>query len=388
MTRLLLRCPELMPDGSWEEDAAASNALASDDEDDEDDVDDEQDVAMDGSAPAPEPKVAEKATDKSELTPIPAPETGKQAEDMEGDGAKEALDVETADNDKNKKEEGAEKQVKETEQENDAEQQAKDAEEDEKRRDEEEDNAELERPEGTHCVGPSLFETVQSSTPSGAAADLRSEPALTLADRSSPEDILRRSRVRWFSVRLSHRARFFLSQVPKHFVRLASIFRYFCALAESLPVDFLVLLLEPILSPTYRCTSALANTGGGSNLPDVRSLEEAIQLDHGQQVEFLVQLAQTCIDTLNSKMQEAGRSSDFSRSLTKVRKAVEVKRSARAQQKRMQFVTDPEAAAKRKRARNKQKQVTKKRKTREIIVAKKGGRGGTGVKKETLRTLL
>lgn len=239
--------------------------------------------------------------------------------------------------------------------------------------------------EGCRPMSESLFETIgkdaptekesmqgphvalpgTSSMPSSSSANTGAVPSL---------DVLRRSRVRWVVIRLSHRARSFLAQPPQNFMRLVSILRYFTALIESLPPALLLHLLEPLLSPVYRTISAFA-PGATSSLPDVQTLEQVIQLNSTQQLEFLAQLAQSCMDSLTNKMQEAGKASELMQALAKVRKAVQRQRSDRLQKKRIQSIVDPEAAAQRKRSKNRRKVATRKRKIEEVIIAKKGGRG-------------
>merc|ERR1712083_854246 len=144
----------------------------------------------------------------------------------------------------------------------------------------------------------------------------------------------RRSRIRWLIVRFSYQARSFLSQPSQHFVRLVSIFKFFAAFIKLSPNELLVPLLEPLLSPVYRCSSAFA-PDGESNLPEVESLEQALTLDVNQRNEFLAQLAQTCMDVLSQQLQDSGQSSQFTQSLAKVRKIVDRQRSDRVRKKKL-----------------------------------------------------
>lgn len=232
-------------------------------------------------------------------------------------------------------------------------------------------------------MGESLFETVGT----GVSADGQSMEGLAVRDASTivvgtvpAVDLLRRSRIRWLVVRLSHRVRVFLAQPALHFLRLVSILRYFTALIESLPNPLLVHLLEPLLTPVYRCVSAFA-AGSTSTLPDVQTLEQVVQLNPAQQLEFLAQLGQSCMDSLTNKMQEDGKSSELMQALGKVRKAVERRRADRLQKKRLQNIVDPQAAAIRKRSKNRRDKESKKRKTDAMILAKKGGRGDAKARK-------
>jgi len=229
-------------------------------------------------------------------------------------------------------------------------------------------------------MGESLFETVVGKSAgdiqsiAGASLSLQTGPLVVASPLTGSADTLRQSRVRWLVVRMSHRARGFLAQPSQHFMRLVSILRYFTALAETLPPDLLLLILEPLLTPIYRCMSAFS-AGYYATLGDVQTLEQMLELTPAQRLEFLAQLAQTCMDGLNNKMKDAGKSAELAQALNKVRKAVERKRSDRVQQKRIQKITDPEAAAKRQRTKNKLKRASKKRKIDELITTTKGGRG-------------
>ncbi|CAK0802078.1 unnamed protein product, partial [Prorocentrum cordatum] len=243
-------------------------------------------------------------------------------------------------------------------------------------------------------AGPSLFETVHlvdrggdlvsegigqagnSSLPAEQGSVQQVEPAVGIA---FTHEMLRRSRVHWLLVRLSHEARLFLSQPSQHFVRLVCVFRIFSHMISWLPEHLLVLLLDPLLNPTYRCSSAFAS-GAVSSLPDIQSLEQALSLSTEQRLEFLAQLAQGCVDGLAKKLQGAGLGAEYSQAILKVRKAVERKRSDRVQKRKLLPVTDPEAAAKMKKAKLQRKQATKKRKLEETIISKRGGLGKTLIK--------
>jgi len=219
-----------------------------------------------------------------------------------------------------------------------------------------------------------------AATAAAAAAAAAVSEAAVESGRAQGAAVLRRSRGRWLIVRLSHRARGFLARPLQHFVRLVSIFRLLASLVDVLSDDFLVLLLEPLISPAYRCTSAIG-APAGSSLPDVQSLDQALNLKTGQRMEYLAQLAQTCLDSLSSKMQDAGFSSNMARALAKVRRAVTRRRAERAQERRVKTVTDPQAAARQKRVKNRRKQASAKRKLDEMIITKKGAKGSTRVKK-------
>ncbi|CAE8630438.1 unnamed protein product, partial [Polarella glacialis] len=112
-----------------------------------------------------------------------------------------------------------------------------------------------------------------------------------------------------------------------------------------------------------------------SRLQDVQTLEQALNLGSAQRCEFLAQLAQTLIDGISQKMQEAGRMSEFNRALASMRKAVERHRADRVLKKRLKPVVDPTAAAAEKRSKNRRKVAGKKRKLEEMIQRTKGGRG-------------
>jgi len=412
MTRLLLLKPELMPEGSWEEEAEAGPATLADSgemgddaesssgSEDEEAVEKGQDEAMpkkeqdrtteeapkDEKAAASQPEAksdeakptGDADKDSKDKTTEEAPKDDKAADEAKpaGDADEVSKELSTVDKDE------AKALIKEEEEE--------DAENIEEESDEEEEEqaaaaAAGAEAEGGRKMGESLFETVdgrgvgETQSSSDAPLSIRGGPAtltLSMPDSTlSKPDILRRSRVRWLVVRLSHRARAFMAKPPEHFMRIVSILRYFTALAETLPSDLLVPLLEPLLTPIYRCTSAFAVGSNWSTLPDVQTLDQMLQLTPAQRLEFLAQLAQTCMDTLTNKMKDAGTSSQLMQSLSKVRKAVERTRSERLQKKRVQTVVDPEAAAKAKRSKNRRKQAGKKRKMDDLIIAKKGGRG-------------
>lgn len=185
------------------------------------------------------------------------------------------------------------------------------------------------------------------------------------------EERLRRSRVRWFLVRWSHQSQGFQANPTEHYVRLISWFRLCSSLVDHFPVEVLSQLLSPLLSPAYRCTSAFR----GVSLPDVVSLEQALALGPAQRRGFLANLAQSFIDATSEKMTAAGRAATFAQALNRIRKAVEHRRQERVQKRRLQPVTNPEAAAATRRAKNR-----KKRKMEELIHNTKGGRGKQKVK--------
>jgi hypothetical protein len=263
-----------------------------------------------------------------------------------------------------------------------------------KEEEEHEDEAGGNELEDGRKAGPSLFETVHlvnrggdpvsenigqagnTSLPAEQASVQQVEPTVGIA---TTHEMLRRSRVHWLLVRLSHEARLFLSQPSQYFVRLVCVFRIFSHMISWLPEHLLVLLLDPLLIPTYRCSSAFAS-GAVSALPDVQSLEQALSLSTEQRLEFLAQLAQGCVDSLAKRLQSTNHGAEYSQALLKVRKAVERKRSDRLQKRRLLPVTDPEAAAKMKKAKLQRKQATKKRKLEETIISKRGGLGKTRVK--------
>jgi len=231
--------------------------------------------------------------------------------------------------------------------------------------------AEDELLEDSRHIGPSLFEEATGEAPRPVA----SAAAAACSSEMTPSQLLRRSRVRWLIVRLSHRARAYLSDPNRHFVRLVSIFRLFHSLLEFLSVDILSELMAPLLSPSYRCSTAFTARWNDSRLQDVQTLEQALNLGSAQRCEFLAQLAQTLIDGISQKMQEAGRMSEFNRALASMRKAVERHRADRVLKKRLKPVVDPTAAAAEKRSKNRRKVAGKKRKLEEMIQRTKGGRG-------------
>jgi len=234
--------------------------------------------------------------------------------------------------------------------------------------------------EDARQMASSLFDTVGGSSSSTSRPVEEALPGTaTEPFTGDVAESLQRSRLRWLVVRLSHKSRGFLSNPSKYFVRLVSIFRLFTALVEQLSVDALAELLGPLLSPAYRCSTGFTSSWH-SKLPEVTSLEQAVALNTAQRGEFLGQLAQTCIDNLSQKMQDAGRSSEFTRALGAMRKAVEKGRSSRVQKRRLMPVTDPQAAAASKRAKNRRKVAGKKRKMEELIQTTKGGRGKQKVK--------
>lgn len=235
-------------------------------------------------------------------------------------------------------------------------------------------------PDGERILGPSLFEQVQPPVEDDAPSKMSTASTDAIAADTS---LLQRSRVHWLVVRMSQRTRSLLSRPSDSMVRLVCTLRYFTALAETLPVDLLVALLEPILSPAYRCTSAFAGWASSSNLPNVQSLEEALDLSPSQRLEFLGQLAQALTDALSERLQGAGRGSEMATALSKVRKAVERRRADRVQKRRLLPVTDPQASALQRRAKQRRKKDGKKRKIQDLIVSRKGSKGGTRVKKSS-----
>ena len=128
-------------------------------------------------------------------------------------------------------------------------------------------------------------------------------------------------------------------------------FRLCSSLVEQFPVEVLSQLLRPLLSPAYRCTTAFR----GYSLPDVVSLDQALALTPAQRRSFLANLAQSLIDSTSDKLTAAGRAADFAQALNGIRKAVEQRRQQRVQKRRLQPVTDPEAAAATRRAKNRRR---------------------------------
>ncbi|CAJ1353350.1 unnamed protein product [Effrenium voratum] len=185
------------------------------------------------------------------------------------------------------------------------------------------------------------------------------------------EDRLRRSRVRWLLVRWSHQSQGFQANPSEHFVRLVSWFRLCEFLAEQFPVEVLAHLLRPLLSPAYRCTTAFR----GGALPDVVTLDQALQLRPVQRRAYLASLAQGFIDKVNQRLSDAGQGAHFAQVLNQVRKAVENKRQERVQKRRLQPAINPEAAAAAKKAKNRRRADGKKRKLEELIHTTKAGRG-------------
>eukprot|EP00930_Biecheleria_cincta_P042397 TRINITY_DN29176_c0_g1_i1.p1 TRINITY_DN29176_c0_g1~~TRINITY_DN29176_c0_g1_i1.p1 ORF type:complete len:3801 (-),score=763.37 TRINITY_DN29176_c0_g1_i1:725-11332(-) len=238
-------------------------------------------------------------------------------------------------------------------------------------------------------AGPSLFEAVQGHKDNLEAESKTSSAASAkLEHMSTPEataETLRDSRIRWLVVRLSQKSRAFLAAPSQHFVRLVSILRLFSTLVDHLPMEVMAQLLGPILSPAYRCSTAFGSSAG-SNLPEVQTLAQALELNLMQRGEFLAQLGQSCIDAICEKMKDAGRSSDFAGALAAVRKAVEKGRQQRTQKRKLQPATDPHAAAVARRTKNRRKAEGKKRKMEELILNTKGGRGKQKVKQS--RTLV
>lgn len=232
--------------------------------------------------------------------------------------------------------------------------------------------------------GPSLYDTVAPEASAGKEPEAAGQVVIA-QEAADPVDTLRRSRVRWLVVRLSYRARGFLAQAPQHFVRLVSILRYFEALTAALPEAMLTPMLAPMLGPAYRCAST-RSADQAAALPSVSSLADAVALDPAQRIAFLEQLGQGLLDALSCKMQDAGRGQGYTAALSAVRKAVEKQRSARVQRRRLLPVMDPEAAAQRKRTRNRQRGEAKKRKVQDVINTRRGGPSATS-KARKLRTL-
>lgn len=190
-------------------------------------------------------------------------------------------------------------------------------------------------------------------------------------------DRLRRSGVRGALVRLSHQIQGFQADPTQHYVRLVSWLRFSASLADQLPADVLEGLLRPLLAPAYRCSTAFRSSG---KLPDIVTLDQALHLDAKRRREYLAELGQSFIDRAGERMKDARKSSEFGQVLSSVRKAVEARRSERVQKRRLQPVTDPEAAAAARRGKNRRRVQGKKRKLDELIQATKGGRGKHKVK--------
>jgi len=258
---------------------------------------------------------------------------------------------------------------------------------------ENEDQANAEKLEVDRQHGPSLFEKVEqpagqngskaSPPPAAEAAPAQADAApgvlSPLEPTDDPQQLLKKARVHWLTVRLSYRARKFLAKPREHLVRLIIIFRFFKNLSDLLPATMLVHVLEPMLSPLFRCSSFLNKYN--STLPEVSNLEEVLNLRTAQQLEFLGQLAQSGLDNIAAKMQESGLASEYTASLNKIRKAVEKTRALRVRERKLKPVIAPEEAALDKRMKNRRKQVHKKRKLQEMVINKKGGMGSLRSKK-------
>jgi len=443
-TTFLLRNPEYMPtkvlekEQEEEDDVAAPGKSAGDGEDDVDaEHDDDTSDAEDLQAESAEKEGSKMEVCDGRTTQVDENRGQEEggaadaAERQEAEGGVSNLDdkgeVVAADAKQDVEEGSKNSKEEDKEEEDDKDDEDEDKGNDDDDDDEDEQDAAAEEVksgeiEGDRHVGPSLFEAVQPSvsdeaaavalsvtvaaatslTPVGAApaanaaAQVREDKAeregevpaplnpAALSAIGEPLEVLRRSRVHWLVVRLSFQARHFLARPTQHLIRLVAIFRFFTGLADTLPASWLDHILEPLLSPAYRCSAFLAVAT--STLPDVKSLEDALNLSHGQQTEFLGQLAQACIDAMSRKMSDEGLGAEFARSLNKVRKAVDRQRTLRHRERRLKPVRDPQAAAQEKRAKNRRKQESKKRKVQEIIVKKKGGVGGTRAKKS--RTLV
>jgi len=392
LSRLLLRFPELV---SQQEKGGEEDEQDEEDEEDLAEVGDD-DANAETSATQAQPEdvehnsggVAGASDGKEHKTPK---DEAKQKDTEAADEGVEAKDTAKPNEDT--------KNADTKQNDSDREEDSEDEKDEEKENDGLEDDAAGNELEGSRVSGPSLFEKVQEQQPEEGVArtstgtdgttDVIAASAPVNVEMGAPQeevaatapdgDAARRSRVLWLAVRLSHHARSFLAKPSHHFVRLMSIFRFFTALADSLPAGVLEPLLVPMLSPAYRCTSGFT-AGYDSQLPDVQTLEQAINLSTSQRVEFLAQLAQMCMDTLSRQMQSAGRGARFAKALGHVRKAVEQKRADRAQKRKLQPIADPQAAAQAKRTKNRLKQASKKRKMEELIIKKHGGASKTRVK--------
>merc|ERR1712039_1057712 len=113
---------------------------------------------------------------------------------------------------------------------------------------------------------------------------------------------------------------------------------------------------------------------------------QAITLNTAQRKEFLGQLAQMFIDSLSKKMQDGGDGAKYSDAFNNVRKTVNKHRAERYQKRKLLPISDPQAAAMEKKAKNRRKLDSKKRKTQDLIVSKRGALGSARVKKS--RTLV
>eukprot|EP00928_Gymnodinium_smaydae_P001886 TRINITY_DN10671_c3_g1_i1.p1 TRINITY_DN10671_c3_g1~~TRINITY_DN10671_c3_g1_i1.p1 ORF type:complete len:955 (+),score=232.42 TRINITY_DN10671_c3_g1_i1:389-3253(+) len=377
LTKLVLQYPEIMPEGSWEDlqpegdgdDASKDGSDAGDDAMSVEDVPD----AEDGTAAEP--------ANTADVESVPAPAAPAPAAAADANGTSRPNDEEA---EKKESDQEANDQDDKMGEEDEDDAESKDEEEKEKEEDEDEEEDPVadaaggaqDAVEGERNLGPSLYDAVTS-----APAEPSNAGRVAAAAGRSAEELLRRSRLHWLVVRMSQRARGLLARPSQAVVRIVSMLRFFTALAEVLPADLLAELLEPLLSPAYRCTSAFAlPPGTASTLPSVQGLEDVLNLGAAHQMEFLGQLAQACLDAISTSMTEAGRASQLNASLAKVRRAVEKARAERSQRRRLLPVTDPEAAAKQRRTKIKKKQEGKKRKVQNLIKSTKGGSGGTRVK--------
>jgi hypothetical protein len=235
--------------------------------------------------------------------------------------------------------------------------------------------------EGNRYVKPSLYDSLAGAGDGSSAggtkvADVGPGGGLdgvAPATMTNGEEAVRQSRVLWVVVRLSQQARRFMRQPTRHFVRIVSIFRFYTALAETLPAELLVPLAEPIIYAAYRYSSAFTASANESTLPDVQTLEEALNLNNRQQVEFLAQVAQSCLDAVNNHLQKGGRGTDYVTSLKKVRKTREKKRGERTQMQKLMPVTDPVGAAQFRKARMQKKKESRKRRFEAREIKFKGG---------------
>mmetsp|Transcript_22413 Transcript_22413/g.47768 ORF Transcript_22413/g.47768 Transcript_22413/m.47768 type:complete len:189 (+) Transcript_22413:876-1442(+) len=180
-------------------------------------------------------------------------------------------------------------------------------------------------------------------------------------------------------VKLSFTARRFLSGPNRHILRLVAILRLFANLGDLLPCELLLPLLPAMLSPAHRCLS-FVNQSGYSRLPEVSSLEELLLLNRGLQLEFLGQIAESFLEALTLKFQEANLSSELTTAQKTVRKAVDKARGQRRLERRLKPIVNQEAAAHQRKAQNKKKVLAKKRNMEEHIKRTKGARGGLKAK--------
>lgn len=409
LTKLMLQNPSLMPEEGWGDEEEEKGIVAEHDEnanDSEEEENDDEDKNADEEMKAVHEAVsaakeehasndAPASASGSVNAPVPMP-TASRADKAREDNHIQQTDIEESKVEIGKDEKtaavdnGEKSKFDEAEDKEDG-KETKAAESDEGENDEEAAVDGADEPEGERVSGPSLFEQV--GKPAAAA-----QPSLDLSSLAAGrgegqgpgavdiEASLRRSRVRWLIVRTSHRARALLKRPSFGVVRLVSAFRYYAALVEALPVEVLIHVMEPIVGICYRCSSAFTPWPGESNLPDVQTLEEVLNLSTSQKMEFLAQLAQGCLDTLTSRCQAGSKGPELTRALAKVRQAVDRRRADRHQKRKLLPIVNAEAAAIQRRARTKKKQEGKKRKVQEIIMTRKGGSGRTRIKQS--RTLV